>query len=209
MSSTSFLLPSHFGSPFLTTIANIQYDAKGRQMSYKETEVQRLERIAFINASKSRSSSPVDSLNSANSSPTSPVSYLSCLRYFALLIVIYSAGNSSPSRMGTPLNSWPIDWRQNSCSGRTTSRIHLTKNNSSYIPPQRTRSARLLSRSLLPQKFPPLPSLPATGESALLFPPYRKRIRFPPKRKCGHVIPGSTVTLCPYRHRISTSAPRS
>ncbi|KAF9480282.1 hypothetical protein BDN70DRAFT_877784 [Pholiota conissans] len=71
MSTTSFLLPSHFDSPFLTTISDIKYDSKGRQMSYTETEVQRLERVAFINASKSRSSSPVDSLNSANSSPTS------------------------------------------------------------------------------------------------------------------------------------------
>ncbi|KAF5314258.1 hypothetical protein D9619_011806 [Psilocybe cf. subviscida] len=56
--SSTFLLPSHFGSSFITTIPVTRYDSKGRQMSFPESEVQRLERQAFINASRSRSSSP-------------------------------------------------------------------------------------------------------------------------------------------------------
>jgi len=64
--STSFL-PSHFGAPFLTTISTMRYDSKGRQLGYEETEVQRLERLAFINASKRlRTTDP------AAQSPSSP-----------------------------------------------------------------------------------------------------------------------------------------
>jgi len=69
--STSFL-PSHFGAPFLTTISATRYDSKGRQLGYDETEVQRLERLAFINASKSRTNSAAQSPNSSGTS--SPVS---------------------------------------------------------------------------------------------------------------------------------------
>jgi hypothetical protein len=68
---TSFL-PSHYGAPFLTTISAIRYDSKGRQLGYDETEVQRLERLAFINASKSRTNSAAQSPNSSGTS--SPVS---------------------------------------------------------------------------------------------------------------------------------------
>lgn len=67
--SSSFLLPSHFGSPFLTTLPATRYDAKGRQLNFTESEVQRLERLAFVNASKSRSNSPVQGLISPSASP--------------------------------------------------------------------------------------------------------------------------------------------
>jgi len=71
--STSFL-PSYFGAPFLTTISTTRYDSKGRQLGYEETEVQRLERLAFINASKSRNNSAAQSPTSSGTS--SPVSFL-------------------------------------------------------------------------------------------------------------------------------------
>ena len=67
--SSSFILPSHFGSPFLTTLPATRYDAKGRQLNFTESEVQRLERLAFVNASKSRSNSPVQGLLSPSASP--------------------------------------------------------------------------------------------------------------------------------------------
>ncbi|KJA13842.1 hypothetical protein HYPSUDRAFT_151089 [Hypholoma sublateritium FD-334 SS-4] len=67
--SSSFLLPSHFGSPFITTLPTTRYDAKGRQLNFTESEVQRLERLAFVNASKSRSNSPVQGLVSPSASP--------------------------------------------------------------------------------------------------------------------------------------------
>ncbi|CAA7262094.1 unnamed protein product [Cyclocybe aegerita] len=57
----STLLPTYFSSPLITTIPTIKYAANGRQMSFAETEVQRLERLAFANASKSRSGSPTQS----------------------------------------------------------------------------------------------------------------------------------------------------
>jgi len=65
----NILVPSYFGSPFLTTIPETRYDAKGRQMSFIESEVQRLERMAFVNVSKSRNSTP-----SPNHSPRSGAS---------------------------------------------------------------------------------------------------------------------------------------
>jgi hypothetical protein len=70
-------VPSHFTFPFVTTIQSSRYDARGRQMGFVETEVQRLERLAFANASKSRSGSPTDSLTSSSSgSPTQPMGRL-------------------------------------------------------------------------------------------------------------------------------------
>ncbi|KDR78377.1 hypothetical protein GALMADRAFT_245532 [Galerina marginata CBS 339.88] len=73
MSNTLFL-PSHFGASFLTTIPETRYDAKGRQLGFIESEVQRLERLAFLNASKSRSNSPNHSPRSGASSPTKLIS---------------------------------------------------------------------------------------------------------------------------------------
>ncbi|KAF8901026.1 hypothetical protein CPB84DRAFT_1962187 [Gymnopilus junonius] len=72
--SDNIFVPSYFGAPFITTIPETRYDARGRQLSFVESDVQRLERLAFMNASKSRSTSP-----SPNCSPRS--------------------GASSPSRM--------------------------------------------------------------------------------------------------------------
>ncbi|KAF8154103.1 hypothetical protein B0H34DRAFT_720335 [Crassisporium funariophilum] len=69
MSTSDLLLPSHFGIPFPTTISTIRYDSKGRQLGFIETEVQRLERLALINTSKSRSSSPILT-HSASGSPS-------------------------------------------------------------------------------------------------------------------------------------------
>ncbi|KAF8966932.1 hypothetical protein BDZ97DRAFT_1805981 [Flammula alnicola] len=69
--SSSFLVPSHFGVPFLTTISDTKYDSRGRQMSFAETEVQRIERMAFVTASKSRSNSPT--LSPISSGASSPV----------------------------------------------------------------------------------------------------------------------------------------
>jgi len=68
--SNSIFIPSHFASPFITTIPNMQYDSKGRLLGFKESEVQRLERLAFVNATKSRSGSPTESPTS--SAPSSP-----------------------------------------------------------------------------------------------------------------------------------------
>lgn len=67
--SSTFLLPTHFGAPFITTIPEVRYDSKGRQMSFVESDVQRLERLAFVNASRSRSNSPTQSPRSGASSP--------------------------------------------------------------------------------------------------------------------------------------------
>ncbi|PPQ66148.1 hypothetical protein CVT26_010871 [Gymnopilus dilepis] len=67
--SDSIFVPSYFGAPFITTIPESRYDAKGRQLGFVETDVQRLERLAFLNASKSRSASP-----SPNHSPRSGAS---------------------------------------------------------------------------------------------------------------------------------------
>ncbi|KAF4611648.1 hypothetical protein D9613_003826 [Agrocybe pediades] len=63
----SDFLPSHFGVPFVTTLPDAKFDGKGRMMAFVESDVQRLERLAFINASKSRSSSPVQSRSGASS----------------------------------------------------------------------------------------------------------------------------------------------
>ncbi|KAJ3505734.1 hypothetical protein NLJ89_g7262 [Agrocybe chaxingu] len=67
----STLLPTYFNSPLITTIPSVKYAANGRQMSFAETEVQRLERLAFANASRSRSCSPTQSRNtfSGDASP--------------------------------------------------------------------------------------------------------------------------------------------
>jgi hypothetical protein len=69
---STLFLPSHFGAPFQTTISTTRYDSKGRQLGYDETEVQRLERLAFINASKWRTNSAAQSPSSSGTS--SPVS---------------------------------------------------------------------------------------------------------------------------------------
>ena len=58
MVSNTFIFPSYFGTPFATDIPCSKYDSKGRQLSFVETEVQRLERMALVNASKSRRSWP-------------------------------------------------------------------------------------------------------------------------------------------------------
>lgn len=78
--SSAFILPSYFGTPVTTQIPGSKYDSKGRQLSFVETEVQRLERMALINASKSRSSSPSQSRQSNNSVITEsydPIGFLS------------------------------------------------------------------------------------------------------------------------------------
>jgi hypothetical protein len=56
MVSNTFTLPSYFGTPFATDIPCSKYDSKGRQLSFVETEVQRLERMALVNAKLRRSS---------------------------------------------------------------------------------------------------------------------------------------------------------
>ncbi|KAF8797608.1 hypothetical protein BYT27DRAFT_7265614 [Phlegmacium glaucopus] len=53
--SNTFILPSYFGTPFITDIPSSRYDSTGRQLSFVETEVQRLERMALVRASKRRS----------------------------------------------------------------------------------------------------------------------------------------------------------
>jgi len=69
MTTSLTFLPSNFGAPVQTT--NVRYDTKGRQLSYAETEVQRLERLAFISAPRSRSGLPPQSASSSStSSPT-------------------------------------------------------------------------------------------------------------------------------------------
>jgi hypothetical protein len=71
--ANSPVLPSHFTYPFITTIQGSRYDTRGRQMHFIESEVQRLERLAFAKASKSCSSSPTGSFTSSSSgSPVSP-----------------------------------------------------------------------------------------------------------------------------------------
>lgn len=70
--SNAFIFPSYFGTPLTTDIPGSRYDSKGRQLSFVETEVQRLERMALVNASKSRSSSPAQS----RKQPSSAVSPL-------------------------------------------------------------------------------------------------------------------------------------
>ena len=67
------MVPSHFTFPFVTTIQSSRFDSRGRQLGFVESEVQRLERLAFANASKSQSASPTGSLTpSSSSSPVSP-----------------------------------------------------------------------------------------------------------------------------------------
>ncbi|PPR01673.1 hypothetical protein CVT24_001502 [Panaeolus cyanescens] len=73
-------VPSHFGTPFVTTIPSPRFDSKGRQLGFVESDVQRLERLAFLNGSKSRTASPATSPSSLPGSPSqSPVmrSYIS------------------------------------------------------------------------------------------------------------------------------------
>jgi hypothetical protein len=75
--ANSPVLPSHFTYPFITTIQGSRYDTRGRQMHFIESEVQRLERLAFAKASKSCSSSPTGSFTSSSSgSPTQPTGRL-------------------------------------------------------------------------------------------------------------------------------------
>ena len=83
MMSNTFIFPSYFATPFTTDIPGSRYDTKGRQLGFVETEVQRLERMALVNASKLRSSSP-------RSQPSSPVSL--CL--FFTFIYIYTRTHS-------------------------------------------------------------------------------------------------------------------
>ncbi|KAH9476987.1 hypothetical protein JR316_0010903 [Psilocybe cubensis] len=75
--SSNILLPSHFGAPFVTALPEVRYDSKGRQLGFVESDVQRLERIAFINASKSRSSSPTQSPRSSGASSPSRMKLIS------------------------------------------------------------------------------------------------------------------------------------
>jgi len=75
--SNTLLFPSHFGAPFLTTIPDVRYDSKGRQLGFIESEVQRLERLAFVNASKSRSNSPSQSPRSSGASSPSGMKLIS------------------------------------------------------------------------------------------------------------------------------------
>ncbi|PPQ77887.1 hypothetical protein CVT25_015374 [Psilocybe cyanescens] len=75
--STNVLLPSHFGAPFITAIPEIRYDNKGRQMGFIESDVQRLERLAFVSASKSRSNSPTQSPRSSGASSPSRMKLIS------------------------------------------------------------------------------------------------------------------------------------
>lgn len=84
--SNPSIFPSYFGTPLTTDIPSSRYDSKGRQLSFVETEVQRLERMALVNASKSRSSSPAQS----RKQPSSPVSPLCVYRYMNLTLHPFS-----------------------------------------------------------------------------------------------------------------------
>jgi hypothetical protein len=65
--SNPFSLPSYLTSPFVTTIPGSRYDSRGRQLNFEESNVQRRERLAFANASKSAGTSPIQSPSSSSS----------------------------------------------------------------------------------------------------------------------------------------------
>lgn len=96
MVSNTFILPSYFGTPFATDIPCSKYDSKGRQLSFVETEVQRLERMALVNASKSRRSCP----KAQSSQPVSPWSLLyKCTRTYSIIFQVVG-------RKPTTRNAW-------------------------------------------------------------------------------------------------------
>ena len=86
MVSNTFIFPSYFGTPFATDIPCSKYDSKGRQLSFVETEVQRLERMALVNAKLRRTQ---------NSQPSFPVSLRSHLYIHRLT---FSSSKSSDEK---------------------------------------------------------------------------------------------------------------
>ncbi|KAF9526008.1 hypothetical protein CPB83DRAFT_896474 [Crepidotus variabilis] len=64
------VLPSNFASPFITTISSVRYDSRGRQMQFTESNVQRLERQAFVSANSNSGSPSSSPTSSGNSTPT-------------------------------------------------------------------------------------------------------------------------------------------
>ncbi|KAF9054230.1 hypothetical protein BJ165DRAFT_1522774 [Panaeolus papilionaceus] len=102
-------LPSHFGTPFVTTIPSPRFDSKGRQLSFVESDVQRLERLAFLNGSQPRSASPASSSSSVPQSPSqSPV-----IRAFTSSSASPSSSPSSRPRLIQGLICDPIELMAN------------------------------------------------------------------------------------------------
>lgn len=99
MVSNTFSFPSYFGTPFATDIPCSKYDSKGRQLSFVETEVQRLERMALVNAFKSRRSW----LKARSRQPSFPVSLRSHLYIPPTCFLIFQVvGRKTPTR-----SAWP------------------------------------------------------------------------------------------------------
>lgn len=169
MMSNAFILPSYFGTPIPTEIAASRYDSKGRQLSFVETEVQRLERMALVNASKARNSSPNERIHSP--SPVSPfldVYIYTCLQYIR-----------SHSR------EWRMFLLRNFCS--MIPRICRTKYRS--FTPLRTYSSFQPHANRLPAH---LTSRPTTNASDVPYLPYVKKTK---KKKGEHSrhIPSSSI----------------
>jgi hypothetical protein len=120
------MVPSHFTFPFATTIQSSRYDSRGRQMGFIESEVQRLERLAFANASKSRTSSPTESHSSSSTgSPVSPPIFYMCHRPSRNLKPCTRcsqwASFSFPNLSMTPSNSSQTNSPANSLAQETSS----------------------------------------------------------------------------------------
>lgn len=101
MVSNTFIFPSYFGTPFATDIPCSKYDSKGRQLSFVETEVQRLERMALVNA-KLRRSSP----KAPNRQPSFPVSPRSHLYIDRLTYPSKSSDVNPPPEMLDPTGNF-------------------------------------------------------------------------------------------------------
>jgi hypothetical protein len=93
MVSNAFIFPSYFDTPFATDIPCSKYDSKGRQLSFVETEVQRLERMALVNSKLRRSSPKARSRQPSFLNPVSPCSHL----YIHRLTYSYKSSNVNPS----------------------------------------------------------------------------------------------------------------
>lgn len=110
--SNPFSLPSYFTSPFVTTIPGSRYDSRGRQLNFEESNVQRRERLAFLNASKSAGTSPIQS-PSSSSSGSPIVRSTSPIASWTELIKPWGSKQEGHSFLSLSLilsNTWQTSW---------------------------------------------------------------------------------------------------